>query len=80
MTTSLQTTFHEIRRSQHSFLHTCSGLWFFASEASDLVHRDAFVLVPCIPDASKFVVDSVEILTEEFMAYSLMPALLTLAA
>ena len=26
----------------------CSGLWFLASEATDLVHRDASLLVPCI--------------------------------
>ena len=45
---------------QPCFLHTCAGLRFLASEATDPEHRDASVL----PGASKFVVDFVEILTE----------------
>ena len=32
----------------HFLLHTCSGLRFLASEATDPEHRDASVLIPCI--------------------------------
>ena len=38
--------------------------WFPASEATDPEHCDDFLSVPVLPDASKFVVKFVEILTE----------------
>ena len=44
---------------QPCFLHTCSGLRFLASQATNPEHRDASVLL----GASKFVVDFLDIVT-----------------
>ena len=49
---------------QPLFQHTCSGLRFLASEATDPEHRDASVLVLWFLMHQNFVVDFVEILTE----------------
>ena len=51
--------------SQLCFLHTCAGLRFLASRATDPELRDASVLILCIlTDLSEFVVYFVKILTE----------------
>ena len=76
--------------SQLCFLHTCAGLRFLASRATDPELRDASVLILCTPtDLSDFVVDYAMILTEiekvgkltlKFMAHFEMDVCSSLAA